>query len=216
MDSFLKIVTSEQAEPWLDLSLLTIMLLYMIFAWLQWFAIRRQSTIAYQAMKVANDANQMAKQTLVITQRARISITGVSIGQVSPNPPVLTCKLANAGEESAIGVLTYTMWSEDHPSRVHDSIRQQIGEESGDTGYVIDPHSEEHLSIELTKVANILDKAAFLSPVEWQNIFGGGFKRHIGICVEYFDGFGNACLTETWHLYDPLTKEWYRTYMRQS
>ncbi len=211
MDWFLKTLASEEFEAWLDILLLVVSFVYLIFAAFQWLAIRRQSKIAYQAVKVANEANEIAKQTLVISQRARISINNVSIGQAFPNPPVLTCKLANTGNKPAIGILTYAMWSEDHPSRVNDRTSQKIAE---DPGYIMDPHSEEDLSIELTTPKQ--DKPAPLTEVEWQKILAGKFNPHIGICVSYFDGFGNACLSESWHLYNPLTNNWNRTYMRQT
>ncbi len=223
MDWVLKTLTSEDMEPWIDLLLLVFSLVYMVFATFQWFAIRRQGKIAYQAVKAANAANEIAKETFVMSQRARISINDVSIAQPLPNRPVLTCKLANTGEKPAIGVLTYPTWSEDHPSRSHDRTphdspeddrtAQRIREDSSDSGYVMDPHSEEAVSIELTIPKE--DKPALLTEIEWEKILAGKFKPHIGICVSYFDGFGNARVSESWHLYNPLTNDWNRTYMRQ-
>jgi hypothetical protein len=175
-------------------------------------ALNKQIVANIEAANAAKDANKLAREVLEISRRARLSIKNVQFIEEWPALPIVRFTVTNSGEMPATGVLKYPLRTQNDPAlEEHEHIPNKVG--SGD---IIDPHTERSDDFDLV-THSIGNRAVFNGLEEWQIFIRGEFNppAQIGICVAYWDGFNKNRLTESWHRYNLLTKQWERTYLHQ-
>lgn len=209
---FQSLLASDKPELWIDFGLLIVGLAYTIFAGFQWVAIRRQTKIADRSAQAASDANRIATETLVITRRARIRIEDVRFFSTEEIPAV-NFRLFNSGEIPATGIVKYPRkrvaeigYDEVRPD---DHIREPNPQ---GTSVIVDPHSQTRLYWWNLTLPYEPGKESTLTDDEWQHLMGGESNIQLGICIVYWDGFGNKRRTENWYAYEEQKWEREATY----
>jgi hypothetical protein len=171
--------------------------------------LRDQVAANIESANAATRANEIATTTLEMSRRARISIKDVKFVERRALPTIEYI-LVNTGELPATGVFRYPMRSEMEPRLLdHAHPPNPVG-----AGEIIDPHSEAKHSWRLTIPQG--GKQPIITAEELRQIVDGSFDLLIGICVSYWDGFGNARLSESWHTYNLPKSRWERVTIHQS
>ena len=183
-------------------------------------SINRQVKANQISAEAARDANRIAAQALIITQRARIIVDEVNffttVDVTIGDKPGITYKLVNTGELPATGIFKYpttlaTHLGDSEPKRDLSHIHAPNPEGSAD---IIDPHSQKHYWWSIITPYEP-GRSPILNTDDWNQILNSEVNIHIGICVAYWDGFHNTRITESWHSYNLLTKRWERIGMYQ-
>jgi hypothetical protein len=172
-------------------------------------SLNKQVKANVDSANAATRANEIANTTLEMSRRARISIKDVKFVERRALPTIEYI-LVNTGELPATGVFRYPMRSEMEPRLLnHAHPPNPVG-----AGEIIDPHSEAKHSWRLTIPQG--GKQPIITAEELRQIVDGNFDLLIGICVSYWDGFGNARLSESWHTYNLPKSRWERVTIHQS
>jgi hypothetical protein len=173
----------------------------LLFSWLQYRAMRRQADYmrdglieTAKAADAAKESAAIARQTLHISQRAYLSVTGVEFGpQVHTKQTTAAFRVHNSGRmPAAISALTITLFTEEDPppySQPIDWMTYTAVAPPGQTINVMFPFPEAVLSVE-----------------QWKGVVAGTFSITVCGAFKYDTGFGGTGETGFGFAYDHTLK----------
>lgn len=183
-------------------------------------ASRMAANAARRSANIANEANRLGKESLEITQRARISIKNVEFKPLMAthdtriNGYGVEYQLQNTGQLPATGMIDRVSIRELPRTSIPNKRDVYVPPRDESEGNIINGQMTTYNS-DFLSIPTSHHKTPLIPHEKWVLFMQGKIEILVCIHVSYWDGFHKIRVSESWHTYDASRQMWVRIAHRQ-